>query len=204
VLLKFAYTNLSGTPMKKSMIILLLPVIFTLISCEKKTGPTEMILDGNIEDQTSNAWQSILPTYTSKDLELTLSTEEYVSPTHSLRISKPTLDADSLGFFVQTFEQDLPFKRKLTLSAKIKCVNLSGSGAAIALRCDGGSPANHTVLMFATTQQTHSIKGTSDWKEYSVTLDEVPDNTTVIMAFLIFLTNTTGTVYFDDIHLVHE
>lgn len=186
--------------MKKLAIIVF--IIFTIISCEKKKDPVEMIKDNDVENLALDAWLRIPPSATSADFELIRTTDEYASPTHSLKISKPTLD-DSLAYFGQYFSENLPLNKKLTLSAKIKCVNLNGYGASLVLSCYD-SPQSQTPIQFVSSQGQQLINGNTDWKEYSVTLDNLDSSVKEIFVFLAFLTNTTGTVYFDDIHLLYE
>jgi hypothetical protein len=91
--------------------------------------------------------------------------------------------------------------RRLTLEAHVRLVDVQGPGFAIALRGDdptlgpGGSEA------FASTQGRIDIRGTADWTEYSVHLQDLDASIGTISVFLILLPGTTGNVYVDDVTL---
>jgi hypothetical protein len=106
-----------------------------------------------------------------------------------------------ISYWYQNFLGIIPRGKTLTLKAKIKAEDLSGQGASIAVRCDGDTAGN---LAFSTSQGKSDISGTFEWKEFTVTLDKVPENTRSIIIFLIYLPNTTGKVSFDDVILTYK
>jgi hypothetical protein len=130
----------------------------------------------------------------------TMSYEESFSPNYSLKISRTVIDTAKIWYWYQIYSGKIPVGRDLTLKAKIKGVYLSGNGASIVIRCDGATPG----LQFETTQNVVNISGTFDWATYTVTLSKVQSNITSIIVYLIYLPNTTGTVYFDDVTLTYK
>jgi hypothetical protein len=129
-----------------------------------------------------------------------MSYEESFSPNYSLKISRTVIDTAKIWYWYQIYSGKIPVGRDLTLKAKIKGVYLSGNGASIVIRCDGATPG----LQFETTQNVVNISGTFDWATYTVTLSKVQSNITSIIVYLIYLPNTTGTVYFDDVTLTYK
>ena len=85
---------------------------------------------------------------------------------------------------------------------RIKTKNLIGEGAAIAIRCDDDTLGPGEPEQFYTTENKINITGTKDWESYSIEMDEaVETNITSIRIFMMFLPNTSGTVYFDYVSL---
>ena len=123
------------------------------------------------------------------------------SPTHSLKIARTIVDTTNIWYWDQIYSGIMPTGQTLTLTAKIKGVNLTGEGVSIVIRGDG---ADQSTLQFATTQGDISITGTFNWSTYSVSLSTLSTNVYRIVIFLIYLPKTTGTVYFDDIKLTHK
>ena len=76
-----------------------------------------------------------------------------------------------------------------------------GEGVAIAIRTDDTVTPKGYAEAFVTTQGTAQISGSMGWREYSVTLNQVPLTAESITVYLIYLPGTTGTVYLDDISL---
>jgi hypothetical protein len=81
--------------------------------------------------------------------------------------------------------------------------NLTGQGISIAIRGDDANSVNGYAKQFATTQGTSPISGTFNWTEYSVKLNNVDASLESITIYVIFLNNTFGDVYFDDISLTY-
>jgi gamma-glutamyltranspeptidase len=105
-------------------------------------------------------------------------------------------------FWSQTIT-DIPVGKRLKLTAKIKTEDITGTGVSIAIRCDD-STYNEKAKMFATTEEKVSIIGTNDWTQYQVELtDKVTPNIRSITVFLTLLPKSGGTVWFDDISLIH-
>jgi hypothetical protein len=138
---------------------------------------------------------------TGNDFTASWTDEDSFSPTHSLKIARTIIDTTNFWYWDQIYSGIMPTGRTLTLTAKIKGVNLTGEGVSIFIRGDG---ANQSNLQFATTQGDISITGTFDWSTYSVSLSTLSTDVYHIVVFLIYLPKTTGTVYFDDIKLTHK
>ncbi len=130
------------------------------------------------------------------------STERSQSPVHSLMVAKNLAADSSFGFWAQTIQADQFVGRGVTLRAAIGLDNVSGEGVAIAIRGDDTTRPSGYAEAFATTQGNVSIAGSRQWDTYEVTLPVVDETVKSITVYLIHLTNTTGTVYFDDVTLV--
>lgn len=177
----------------KKFVIMILLVLFST-SCEK--DPLELLSNFDLEG--TLWWTAKMGPAT--DFIFVRTSEESASQTHSLKISKTSQDPESYAYWAQNIDENLPVNKKLTLSAKIKCANLNGRGVSIVIRCDN----NYTQVQFATTELSTTISGTTDWKQYSVSIDALNPVVDNIIVYLIYLNNTSGTVYFDDIHLIAE
>ena len=92
--------------------------------------------------------------------------------------------------------------RKLTLTARIRLVNVQGAGMSIALRGDNpATPVGSAAELFATTQDRIRITGNADWATYRIELDGFNRNITSVVAFVVLLPGTTGSVSVDNITL---
>ena len=183
--------------MKK--ITTLLFLIGILVGCDKDDPkPVQLIVNGNMESGTSGptGWISD----TSPEITNAWTSDAFSSSNHSLKITSATGPVSG-SFWAQVYDGAIPTGKDLTLRVKIKCNNVVGEGVSIALRADDNTPA---VLQFSTTQGTETIDGTFDWKTYDVTIEDVDGDATIILVYLIFLPNTTGTVYFDDASLEYN
>ena len=186
------------------MLILCLLVISSL-SCKKST-PSEplinLLTNGNIENDIFT-WKVFFSPQTNPNTSILEPTEESsFSQKKSLKISCPKVnDNTAFCYFVQDISAaNLKAGSKLTLTAKVKGVNLVGNGVSIALRGDattGGSASR----FFKTTQDITPLRGTFDFREVTLSLDSYEGNADRIIVFLLLLPNTIGTVYFDDISL---
>lgn len=103
----------------------------------------------------------------------------------------------------QTLNTDIPTGKSLTLRVRIKG-QLEGDGVSIAIRGDDTSNISGVGEQFATTQGPSPISGTFNWTEYGLNLDTIEPNIKSLTVYLIYLPNTTGTVYFDDVSLVFK
>jgi hypothetical protein len=181
-------------------------VIFT-ISCKNTdvtptaVTQTNLLVNGDIEGGSSNWYFGSYPQYNSNGYTSGVSNEFSASPKSSLKINCEKVINDSiLCFFSQTFPTtNLKTGAKLSLKVKIKGVNLTGEGLSIAFRGDKTGVA--TPMFFQTSQGITSLKGTFDFKEVTVSLDSYAGNADKILVFLVYLPQTTGAAYFDDISL---
>jgi hypothetical protein len=138
----------------------------------------------------------------SHHFQFAWSTERAQSPTHSLAVAKNLAADSSFGFWAQTIQASRFVGRSVTLRASIALDDVSGEGVAIAIRGDDTTRPSGYAEAFATTQGSESITGSGQWATYEVTLPFVDETVRSITVYLIHLTNTTGTVYFDDVTLV--
>jgi hypothetical protein len=172
-------------------------------ACEKKDDPQELLANGNVESGLGvpNAWVQA-PTQT--EFTLAWTDQESSSPENSLLISRNTLNITEFSYWCQTIYDNIPIGKTVTLKVKIKG-NLTGDGVSIAIRGDDES----APVQFVTTEYfpknpgSFNITGTFDWKEYSIQLPKIDTSVKSLLVYLIYLPNTTGNVYFDDISLTY-
>lgn len=186
----------------KRIVIIFLLIPAMLFSCKKESNiPDELLLDTGVEGTQQQVWLSTHnPGTNDHGFLLNITEAQYHSPTHSLTISRTRLSADSLAAVGQQYSSVMPAGEDLTFSAWVKGVNLTGNGASLMIRCDDGQGN----IIQASPQLAAPIKGTFDWTEYSVSLSDVSSDVRNILVWLVYLENTTGTVYFDDVSLTHN
>ena len=122
------------------------------------------------------------------------------SSSQSVKISANN-SANEFSFWAQTIQADELIGKSINIDIKIKSENISGEGIAIAIRGDDTITPRNGAEIFSTTQNNVKIDGTFDWTTYSVSMDTIPEDIKSITIYLIYLRNTSGTVYFDDINL---
>ena len=125
---------------------------------------------------------------------------ESFSPSKSLKISTQTADHTDFAAWGQTINTNLPTGKSVTLKVKVKG-NMTGVGISLVIRGDDTPNPSGNAEQFITTQVSLPISGTFDWTDYSVTLDHVDASTRSLIVYLVYLPDTTGEVYFDDISL---
>jgi hypothetical protein len=104
-----------------------------------------------------------------------------------------------------TVTTGLPVGKQLTLTVHLKTVDVKGQGVCVALRADDTPTADDKAEMYATTQGKKIIKGSHDWTEYSISFSEpLSFEIKSVTVYLIFLPDTKGSVYFDDITLSYK
>ena len=126
-----------------------------------------------------------------------LTDEEYSSASHSVEISRSVSDPCKVLGMGKDIADPIPVGRNLTLEVSVKGLNLEGRGISLAIRCD--SP--NGMKQFVTTENNIPILGTFNWTKYSVTLVNVQSDISNIIIYLIYLNNTSGTLYLDDVRL---
>ncbi len=178
-----------------------LVALVSLFGCAKSTVspfPSTLLANGNMEVGSSEPNNWYVTGLNHTNFSASWSTQASSSPTHSLSITN-SLPPNSTDFaaWAQTYQGVIPTGKNVILSVKIKA-NLVGDGLSIAIRTDGATTPD---LQFATTQGNTSISGTFDWTTYNIKLPAVANNATVINVYMIYLPNTSGTVYFDDASL---
>ncbi len=188
-------------PSAISWLFTLVFVLVLFIGCDKDTVIPQVQLisnsameEGSIEPTNWWSWNGD-GKYTT-----TWTDQEAFSPEKSLEISTMTADPESYSFWAQTVSANIPKGQDVTLKVKIKG-DLFGAGVSIVIRGDDGDVPSGNAEQFATTEGVTSITGSFDWKDYSVTLSDVGDDIKSLTIYLIYLPNTTGEVYFDDVTL---
>lgn len=184
--------------MKKAFLLCL--SICMIVSCKKDdSNPNQLLLNTNME-KISSSEQTWFNYGSGTGFDASWTNEQSFSPVYSLKISRTISDSGNFWYFGQFINSNIPVGHDLTLTAKIKGINLTGEGASIVIRCDGADPD----IQFETTQGVIKIDGTFDWTTYTLNLAKVESNVTSIIVYLIFLPNTTGSVYFDDVTLIYN
>jgi len=173
--------------------------LVSLACCHKDPDNVQMLINTDLEVGGSqpNAW--IAGSNSSGSLEWTM--EEAVSAKHSLKINQTTTTGSS--YWMQICNHDIPLGRHLIFSAKINGKNITGMGVALDIRVDNTVPGIGAGSQYANSHKT-VIAGDFDWTTYTVKLSNLNKDAKTITVFLSTLPNTTGTVYFDDISLVHN
>ena len=186
----------------------LLTFIALFVGCKKEEAQPQiqLVQNGNVEQKFQN-WFFNYDAANSKNpngYDFGFTAEAASSPQYSLKINCNTVKSDSaFCFYGQSFATPtiIATGAKVTLSTAVKTVNLKGKGVSIALRGDKMVNGRNTQVFFTTTQGKMSITGTNEFKTYSVTLDSYPGNIDNLIIFLVYLPETTGAVYFDDVSL---
>lgn len=177
-------------------------VALTLYGCKKdKTytiyGP--LIENGYVESGsfTPDSWYHPPD---QEDFNFGWTDRESFSPSKSLSISTSVSHPSNFVYWAQTISVNIPHGETVRLFVKIKC-NLTGEGAAIAIRGDDTVSPSGSGERFATSQDWLQIRGTSDWREWPMALYDIENTIQSITVYLLYLPNTTGEVYFDNIEL---
>lgn len=190
---------------KAEGITIILVLIFVLVSCHKdKLNPMQILINTDVETGSlqPNSWIAVGATGTTYKAEWTK--EEASSQSHSLKISAANSDSINFAYWYQRYSGEMPFNKDLILSVKIKAKNLSGAGVSVAMRADSSTPSAKAGTTFVTTQGHTPISGTFDWTTYNIKMSALRTDAQYLYVFLVYLPNTTGTVYFDDVTLVHN
>jgi len=183
----------------KLNLLISLVAIICFTQCKEEDEPTiNLLQNSDIEEGSNRPSDWLLPPNSDQQpFDLSWSDEEAFSPQKALKISNDTEnEPEDFSFWAQVVRQNIPHNRDVTLRTMIKS-NLSGQGVSIAIRTD----SKDSRLQFATTQDSISITGNFDWTEYSIKLENVDAETATILIFLLYLEETTGEVYFDDVTL---
>jgi len=189
----------SGFQLISSIFVALL-IAFAIQSCKKdEVQPVQLVSGGDLETGSSrpNGWWS----NTGQDnYDLNWSEEESFSPKKSLKISTQTSNATSFAFWALTINTNIPIGKDVTLKVKVKS-KLVGKGISLLIRGDDTvTPAGYTEQASA---EELFVTGTHDWQEQSVKMTKVGENIKSLTIYLIYSSNTTGEVYFDDVSLTY-
>jgi len=174
--------------------------IFLMTSCNKDdVQPGQLITNGDVEtgSSTPNGWWL---SNGQGNYDVTWSDTESFSPGKSLEISTQTSESTVFAFWAQTITTNLPIGKSVTLKVKVKG-NMKGDGISLVIRGDNTIQPDGVAGQFVTTEGTSPISGNFDWTDYSVRLGSVEAGTQSLTIYLLYLPNTTGEVYFDDISL---
>ena len=171
-------------------------------ACSKdEVQPSQLISNSSVETGITSptSWW-----YSSGEdkYNVTWTDQESFSGSKSLKISTQIADPTNFAFWAQTISANIPTGMDVTLNVKIKS-NLIGEGISIVIRGDNTVQPTGTAEQFVTTQGTSPISGTFDWTDYSVKLGNVDASTQSLTVYLVYLQNTTGEVYFDDVSLAY-
>src|SRR6478752_1404845 len=193
----------------KSKVLLLIAGIFVALliiimlqGCHRDdVQPTQMVTGGDLEAGTS------LPIGWYYDngqnnYSVAWTEEEAASPKRSLKIFTQVSSITNFAFWGLSINTNIPVGKDVTLKVKIKS-KLSGSGVSLAIRGDDTEYPQGSAEQFKSTQGNISITGNVDWREYNVKLEKVGTNIKSLTVYLVYLQNTTGDVYFDDVSLTY-
>jgi hypothetical protein len=112
---------------------------------------------------------------------------------------------DKVYAWTYTITTDLSYGKKLTLKAFMKTEGVKGQGACLALRADDTLKASGKAEMYATTQGAQIIRGSREWTEYSISFTApLGEHIKSVTVYLIYLPETSGAVYFDEIKVFYE
>lgn len=195
LLMSLALFLLKLNNMKK--VPLLFIVLCMLFSC-KKTDPVpdQLVNNGSLESAMMSVWFN----YGTGSITAYRTNEDSFSPAYSLKMAKTAIDTVNFWYWGQIYKGKMPYGEDLTLSAKIKGINLVGNGLSLVIRCDGLEYGQQ----FASTQGVTKIAGTFDWTSFSVVLPKLESGVTSIVIYLVYGNGTSGTAFFDDISLTHK
>ena len=193
--------TLNNNDVKTTIFLLTILSVLALSSCKDEEHGIQVLDNADVENGTSlpDGW---FPTNSRGKFATIWATDESFSPSKSLKISTPVADSVDFAYWAQSITENIPVGEPVTLRVKIKA-DLTGDGVAIAIRSDDTAPASGTGEQFVTTQGNTAISGSFDWKEFSLKLHKVDKDTKTLTVFLLYFTNTTGEVYFDDISLTY-
>lgn len=117
----------------------------------------------------------------------------------SITIQNDALTSD-FTFYAQEIDNFETGKR-VSLNVWIKTEAIDGEGLSIVIRGDTDASSSQAEW-FHTTQGRTYIGGTQNWTEYTLTADSaIPDDITLLTVYLVYLPNTTGQAFFDDVSL---
>jgi hypothetical protein len=160
------------------------------------SGSDAILVNGDMEIEAG--WWFYGPQGTTQGY----STLEARSGTRSVQLSHPVVTgAREFSFAGQYMRVQNPYGKKFTLTARMKLEGVTGQGVAIAIRGDTEAAPSGYGEAFATTQNKRTLVGTTDWMEVSVELDGLEESIQSIAVYLILLSESSGTVYFDDVEL---
>ena len=184
----------------KSLYAVFLLLLF--ISCNEEEDQTisQLLANTDIEQGSVAPAGWITNQLDGSGLEFIWNEQEASSGSRSLQIQKISDETEVWGYWAQIFQGDIPHGKNIELSAMIKGNDIQGTGISISVRADREGLAS-SEGQFVTTQGTIPINGTFDWKNERIVLNDLKPDVSRILVFLIYLQETTGEIYFDDVTL---
>ncbi|RYF70290.1 MAG: hypothetical protein EOO39_16005 [Cytophagaceae bacterium] len=187
-------------------IVLLLLAALGVNSC-KTSDPhpqIQLLPNGDLEQNPSQQWTlNFRDNLTSNPnkYRAEYTTEAAASGTHSLKLTCDSIRNDTTHcyFLQQIAPGSLAVGSKLTFKAKVKTLNLKGTGLTMVLF--GYKIYNIGSKVTFSAYTTLPAKGTTDFTEYSVVLDQYPGGVDYLYVALFYEAKTTGTIYMDDTFL---
>jgi hypothetical protein len=173
-----------------------LVMILLLLSCSKDETIEQILFNSDLSSGNTSPDAWFYNGYGVRDWAKKTGTGDYCISIQN------DISTQQLSYWYQNYLGIIPRGKMLTLKTKIKADNLAGPGVAIVVQCNGDQSTS--PLAISNSQGKINIAGKFDWKEYSITLDKVPDDTRNIVVFLVYLNSTTGKVFFDDIILTYK
>lgn len=153
----------------------------------------EYLVNGDME--TDEGWWFNGPEMTTQSF----STAAANSGLRSVALAMPTTtDLGGFTYAGQYVPVSDPSEDKFVLTVRMKLDGVTGQGAAIAVRGDTEAVPSGWAEAFATTQGTLTLTGTSEWTEVTVELDGLRSDIRSVTVYLLLLSESSGTVYFDD------
>ena len=183
----------------QSAYFILLTILVLFASCNddaENPDVIQLLINSSVESgtQSPNKWF-----VHDGDHQTKWSNEQSFTGDRSLMMSSDGNGVD-FGYWGQSIRTDIPYGRRLRLSAMIKLDNIETDDYGVSLVIRGDD--ENSSVFFYTTQGDVPIRGDQDWTKYSIDMKSaIPDSVETILVFLVLSGNAKGTVYFDDIML---
>ena len=167
------------------------------------------LFNGNMEQDNEvfanmpNGWRNLVAFFSSPNNYEMGRSEEALEGNFSLRLSCDSVDNNDEYLYAQQVIQDpnIALGSFVRLRAQVKAENLSGNGFELLLLTPD-SQGNFIVL--ATTSPSSEFSGSRNWSEYEAVIDSYPSGVDDLYVWVRLLSQTTGTIYVDDLSLTYE
>jgi hypothetical protein len=188
--------------------LLLFLLIMGLMACKKKVVEVEpeiQLLENSSIESPNMDWQfRYLGNVTGNPNECdgAYSLDVHATPPYALKIGCAIVKETNVQsyWFQSVSSPPIPTGKRLVLKAKVRLDDVKGQGIALILR--GDRRGQSQAVFYITTENNTLIRGTSDFTEYTLMTEPITGPIDNLSVFLVYLRNTTGTVYFDDITLL--
>lgn len=187
-----------------SLLLLFIFIITFILGWDCQETGTSRDFNGGFEVKSPSkdepaGWLATRIPQTKDFVEFVWDSTEYHSGTHSVSIAiNSGHPQDTIAYnWTRTFA-DFAIGNKYSISGWIKAKDLKRT-AWIVVQC---WDADHKIIGFATSQRTHTVKGTTDWTQLKYDFT-VPDGTIEVRvrAGISSPGNNGGKVWFDDIEV---